>query len=202
MTITTVVFDIGEVLIDWNPRYLYRKIFAEVEEMEYFLASVCDSGWNARQDEGYPWAAALAEKIAQFPKYESQIRAYHARWPEMVRGGVDGSVRVLQRLKDRGTPVYAITNYNQETFALSQTLWPFLTLFDGIVVSGTERMLKPDPRIYRLLLDRYDLSAPSCVFIDDRLENVKGAENVGMSGIHFQDPAQMERDLKSLIGDF
>ncbi len=201
MTIKNIVFDIGEVLIDWNPRYLYRKMFKDEGGMEIFLSSVCDAQWNARQDEGYPWTDAIAEKIASHPEYELYIRAYYDRWPEMVRGGVAGSVEILHRLKSL-MPVYAITNYNAETFALSQKLWPFLTLFDGVIVSGAEKLLKPDPRIYQLLFTRYGLDPSSCVFIDDRMDNIEGAERCGMRGIHFTNPAALEADLKTLIGDF
>ena len=197
--IKNIVFDIGEVLIDWNPRYLYSKIFDDAQEMEYFLSHVCNSEWNLRQDAGYDWDKAIADTTTRFPQYASQIAAYKSRWPEMVAGGVAGSVKVLQQLKAKNWPVYAITNYNHETFALSQELWPFLTLFDGIVVSGSEKICKPDLRIYEIFLDRYDVNAGECLFIDDRLENIKAAQDTGIAGLHFTSAEQMMRDLEKRL---
>lgn len=199
-SVRNIVFDVGEVLIDWNPRYLYSKIFDDPQAMEDFLNNVCTHEWNFRQDAGYCWDKAIAEKATAFPHLAEEIKAYRARWPEMVGGGVQGSVEVLKALKDAGWPLYAITNYHQDTFALSQQLWPFLTLFDGVVVSGEEKICKPDRRIYEILLERYGLEAASCIFIDDRLENIEAAQAIGMTGIHFRNPQQMRQDLESHIG--
>lgn len=196
-----VVFDVGEVLIDWNPRYLYEKMFDDPKDMDFFLSQVCDEDWNARQDKGYPWADAMAEKIAEFPQYEAYIKAYHDRWREMVRGGVEGSVQILKDLKKK-MPVYAITNYNEHCFALSCELWPFLTLFDGVVVSGEEKLLKPEPAIYECLYNRYDLDPKDGVFIDDRMSNIKGGEATGLRGILFENPQQLRRDLVAMMGEF
>ena len=200
--IKNIVFDVGEVLVDWNPRYLYRKIFDDEGEMEQFLENVCTWEWNIRQDSGYPWDKALQEKIAEFPQYEAEILAYKSRWPEMVAGIVQGSADMLLRLKAAGYGIFAITNYNEETFALSQELWPVLAEFEGVIVSGEEKCVKPDPKIYRLLFERYDLNPEECVFIDDRLDNVQGAEKQGMRAIHFKDPVQTKKELVDLIGLF
>lgn len=197
-----IVFDVGEVLIDWNPRYLYRKIFDDEREMEHFLEKICTFEWNIRQDAGYPWDAAIEEKVKEFPDYEQQIRMYKERWLEMVSGGVQGSVDTLYRLKEAGWLLYAITNYNHETFELSKEKWPFLKEFDGAVVSGEEKICKPDPKIYQILLERYQLKGQECIFIDDRAENIKAAEEQGMTGILFESPAQMRDDLIQLIGEF
>jgi 2-haloacid dehalogenase len=197
-----VVFDVGEVLIDWNPRYLYRKIFDDKDRMEFFLTDVCHHDWNTRQDAGYPWDQAIAEKSTAFPEFESEIKAYRARWMEMVRGGVEGSVEVLYRLKKENWPLYAITNYNHETFDLSKQYYPFLNEFDGEIVSGEEKICKPDARIYQLLCERYDLDPKTCIFIDDRQENIDAAQAQGMTGILFENPEQMKTDLTALIGEF
>jgi 2-haloacid dehalogenase len=198
--IKTIVFDVGEVLIDWDPRNLYRKVFDDEQEMEFFLSDVCDYEWNYRQDAGYCWDKAIAEKIAQHPKYEEQIKLYKTRWPEMVKGGVEGSVEVLKKLKEAGWPVFAITNYHHETFALSKELWPFLNLFDGEVVSGEEKLCKPDARIYEICIERFNLVPQQCVFIDDRQENIDGAIKAGMNGILFESSGQMKTDLEKMIG--
>lgn len=198
--ITTVVFDVGEVLINWDPRHLYKKLFDDEQEMEYFLSHICTSEWNYRQDAGYCWDEAVAEKIAQYPEYADYIQSYKTRWSEMVVGGVQGSVEVLMALKAAGCPIYAITNYHQDTFALSKELYPFLKVFDGVVVSGEEKICKPDPRIYQILFDRYGLNPENCVFIDDRAENITAALNAGMAGILFENPAQMKTELAKMVG--
>lgn len=198
--VKNIVFDVGEVLIDWNPRYLYSKIFDDPQAMEDFLNNVCTHEWNYRQDAGYCWDKAIAEKAAAFPHLANEIKAYRARWPEMVGGAVQGSVAVLEALKKQGWPLYAITNYHQDTFALSQQLWPFLTTFDGVVVSGEEKICKPERRIYEILLERYGLNAAECVFIDDCLENIEAAQAIGMTGVLFRNPQQMHQELEALIG--
>lgn len=198
--ITTIVFDVGEVLINWDPRHLYRKVFDDEAEMEHFLANICTHEWNYRQDAGYCWDKAIDEKCDEFPEHAENIKLYKERWPEMVAGGVDGSVEVLLKLKEKGWPIYAITNYHQDTFALSQKLWPFLTAFDGVVVSGEEKICKPEPRIYEILFERYNLTPENCVFIDDRKENIEGAEKAGMTGILFENPHQMKAELEKMIG--
>ncbi len=183
---STVVFDLGGVLIDWDPRYLYRKLFAgDTAAMERFLAEICTPEWNLRQDAGRSWAEGTAELKAQHPAQAALIEAYHLRWPEMLAGPIDGSVAILRELRDAGTPLYALTNWSQETFPVALERYDFLGWFAGIVVSGREGLVKPDPRIYRVLLERHGLRAEECVYIDDNAANVAAARALGMDAIAF-----------------
>lgn len=190
-----VVFDIGNVLVHWEPRALYRKIFATEAEVEWFITNVCNHVWNLEQDRGRSFAEAVREATARFPEHAEAIAAYDLRWHETVLGPIDGSVAILQELQARGTPLYAITNFNQDKFRETLKRFPFLAAFRDIVVSGDERLLKPDAAIYRVLLQRNGLEAASCVFIDDSVKNVKGAEAVGMKAIHFTTPAALRSEL-------
>ena len=193
-----VVFDIGNVLVHWEPRALYRKFFATEDEVEWFLANVCNHDWNLEQDRGRSFADAVIEATARFPEHADAIAAYDLRWHETVLGPIDGSVAILEELKARGTPLYAITNFNQDKFRETVARFPFLRLFRDIVVSGDERVVKPDPAIYRLLMERNGLAAEACVFIDDSLKNVAGAKAVGMKAIHFTGPDALRTELAGL----
>ncbi len=196
---TTVVFDIGQVLIEWDPRHLYREIFEGYEDlMEHFLDNVCTPAWNLEQDRGRPWDEAVGVLTAEYPDCAELIRAYHERWEEMVPGPVPGTPELLLELKERGTPLYSITNFSSEKFALTQKRFDFLTVFDGIVVSGDERLVKPDPAIFRLLLDRYGLSAADCFFIDDSPANVEAARMIGMAAHHFTSADRLRGEMESL----
>lgn len=190
-----VVFDIGNVLVQWEPRALYRKIFATEAEVEWFITNVCNHIWNLEQDRGRSFAEAVREATARFPEHAEAIAAYDLRWHETVLGPIDGTVAILQELQARGTPLYAITNFNQDKFRETLKRFPFLAAFRDIVVSGDERLLKPDAAIYRVLLQRNGLDAASCVFIDDSVKNVEGAEAVGMKAIHFTTPAALRGEL-------
>lgn len=197
--ITTVVFDLGGVLIDWNPRYLYRQLFgADEAGMEHFLAEVCHAGWNERQDAGRSWAEAVDEAVARHPAHESNIRAYHERWSEMLAGPIHGTVAILEEL--RGTPIrlLALTNWSAETFPIAQQRYAFLQWFEGILVSAHEKLAKPDPAIYQLLIKRYQLDAAATLFIDDSLRNVQAAIGVGLQSVQFAGAAVLRRDLVSL----
>ena len=193
-----VVFDIGNVLVHWEPRALYRKIFATEAEVDWFITNVCNSAWNLEQDRGRSFAAAVREATARFPEHAEAIAAYDLRWHETVLGPIDGTVEILEDLRQRGTPLYAITNFNQDKFRETLERFAFLGVFRDIVVSGDERILKPDPAIYRLLLDRNSLAASSCVFIDDSEKNVRGAEAVGMKAIHFTTPDALRTELAGM----
>lgn len=197
LDVDTVVFDVGNVLIRWDPRFLYRKLFDDTAAMERFLAEVCNDAWNLEQDRGRTWAEAIAERVLLFPQHEALIRAYSERWHDMVPGEVEGSVAILERLRDAGVPLYAITNFSTEKFAEAQHRFPFLRRFRDVVVSGEERLLKPDPAIYRVLLDRNGLEAARCLFIDDSEKNVRGAEAVGMRAHHFRDAAGLAAELRA-----
>ncbi len=179
-----VVFDIGNVLITWDPRHLYRTVFEDEAEMEWFLANVCTMAWNLEQDRGRRWADATAELIARHPEWKTHIEAYDERWSDMVPGAIDQNVAVLERLKAMDWPTYGITNFSREKFDVAQTRFPFLTLFDGVVVSADVGLLKPDPAIYELFLARHGLRAEECVFLDDSPANVAAAKNVGMAAVH------------------
>jgi 2-haloacid dehalogenase len=194
----TVVFDIGNVLIQWDPRHLYRRLIPDEAAMERFLAEVCTDAWNLEQDRGRTWAEAVAERTALFPQHEALIRAYSERWHDMVPGEVPGTVALLEALRARGVPLYAITNFSVEKFAEAQARFPALRGFRDVVVSGTERLLKPDPAIYRLLLARNGLEAARCLFIDDSEKNVRGAEAVGMRAHHCRDAPRLEAELRTL----
>jgi 2-haloacid dehalogenase len=193
---TTVVFDVGNVLLRWDPRNLYRRIFADEAEMEWFLSDVCTPHWNLEQDRGRDWDEAVALLTRDFPAHESSIRAFHDRWEETVLGPIDENVALLTRLREAGVPNYCITNFSGDKFVLSQARYPFLAEFDGIIVSGDEQLLKPEPEIYNLLLSRYGLEAGDCVFVDDSKANVEGARAVGMHAIHFVEPMDLAAELR------
>ncbi len=195
-SLTTVVFDVGMVLLDWNPRYLYRHIFADATEMEWFLANVCTTEWNHAQDGGRPWPDAEAEAISRYPAYADQVRAFRARWQEMVPGAVAGSVAILEALAKAGVPLYAITNFAGDTFAESCARFPFFAHFRGILVSGRIGALKPDSAIYQRLATDYDVELTRCLFIDDVPANVTAARAIGMTAVQFTTPEQLAEDLR------
>jgi len=191
-----VVFDIGNVLIHWDPRALYRTIFSSEAEVEWFLANVCSREWNLEQDRGRSFEDAIAEATARHPDHSEAIAAYHHRWHETIVAPIAGTVAILDELKAQGTPLFAITNWHQDKFRETQQRFPFLSnSFRDIVVSGDERLIKPDPAIYRLLLDRNGLEAGDCLFIDDSRKNVAGAEAVGMQAHHFTSPEALRAHL-------
>lgn len=195
---STIVFDIGGVLLDWDPRHLYRKLFDDAAEMEWFLAEICSPEWNEQMDAGLDFAAGVAQLCARFPDHAAFVRAYHERWIEMVPSAIDGTVNILHEVRERGHPVYAITNFNAETLALASGEYPFLNLFDGVIVSSEIRLIKPDPAIFRAFFQTYDKHPHDCVFIDDRLVNIEAAREVGMHGVHFSSPAQLRLDLEAI----
>jgi 2-haloacid dehalogenase len=190
-----VVFDLGGVLIDWDPRHLYRKLIADEVEMERFLAEICTPEWNGRQDAGRTFAEAVAELVARHPAQRPLIEAYHVRWPEMVAGAIDDAVAILEELKTRGHELHALTNWSTETFALTRPRFAFLGWFETILVSAEEGLIKPDPAIFRLLLKRIGRPAGACVFIDDSRKNVDAAAALGFDAIHFRGADALRREL-------
>jgi len=197
--IDTVVFDLGNVLIDWNPRHLYRKLFgADTAGMERFLSEVCHGAWNERQDAGRTWQEAIEEAVARHPDQAELIHAFRHRWEEMLGGPIHDSIALLEDLKQKGVRLLALTNWSRETFPIALQRYEFLGWFDGIVVSGDEGMIKPDPAIYRLLMSRFGIDASRAVFIDDSARNVEGARQVGMHALHFRDAAKLRDDLRAL----
>lgn len=194
-----VVFDLGGVLLDWDPRHLYRKLFPGDEPaMEAFLADVCTPEWNVRQDAGRPFAEAMAELLPKHRDKAHLIEAWRQRFDEMIPGVLEGTVEILSELRARSVPLYALSNWSLETFPAQRSRFAFLEWFDGIVLSGAEGVIKPDRRIFRILLDRYGLAANESVFIDDNPNNARAAAAVGLHGIHFQSSAQLRRELQSL----
>ncbi len=196
---TVVVFDVGQVLIEWDPRHLYRELFDGYEDlMEDFLERVCSPAWNLEQDRGRPWSEAVAQLSEEHPDCAELIRAYDDMWERMVPDAIPGTPEILADLKTRGVPVYAITNFSVDKFELTRKRFDFLNGFDGIIVSGQERVVKPDPAIYRLLMDRYGLEPKHCYFIDDNPDNVEAAKSVGMSAHLFSGAEALRRDLVAL----
>ena len=197
-SITTVVFDLGGVLIDWDPRHLYRQMFSDPEEMEIFLRDVVSPDWNAEQDSGRTWAEATALLLEQHPEQEPMITAYVERWDEMLAGPFEGTVAVLSDARDAGLRVYALTNWSAETFPRARTLFPFLEWFEGIVVSGDEGIRKPDPEIWRRLISRYAIDPTTTVYIDDVPRNVEVATDLGFQAIRFETAEQLRARLVEL----
>lgn len=195
----TVVFDFGNVLIEWDPRHLYRRIFPDSETVDRFLAEVLPPSWNIEQDRGRSFADGIAEAIGRHPEHEEAIRAWDTRWHEMVPGPVAGSVELLEDLHRADVPLFAITNFSAEKYAECLERFPFLrTRFRDTVVSAHERLLKPDPRIYAVLIERNRLDPEQTVFLDDSAANVAAAREVGMHAIHFTGAADARRRLAEL----
>lgn len=193
-----VIFDLGMVLVKWDPRILYRKIFDNEEKVDWFLTNVCNHNWNLEQDRGRTFSEAVKLLVAEHPTYADEISAYDTRWHETIPGAIDGSVDILEALHNKNVPLYAITNWNQDKFRETRLRFPFLNLFRDIVVSGDEKLIKPDAGIYELCLKRNRLVAAECLFIDDSERNVRGAEAVGMKAHLFTTPEKLKAELKAL----
>jgi 2-haloacid dehalogenase len=195
----TVIFDLGGVLIDWNPRYLYRKIFKTEEEITWFFANVCTSEWNDAQDAGRSFEEATEMLVKEFPAHEMAIRAWYGRWQETIGGPLHGTVEILRNLRDnKSHRLYALTNWSAETFPWALDNFEFLHWFEGIVVSGVEKTRKPYPEFYQILFDRYQVDPARTLFIDDNVKNVEGGKNVGLHTVHFSTPEKLDADLKAL----
>ncbi|HEX3412990.1 MAG TPA: HAD family phosphatase [Stellaceae bacterium] len=194
-----VVFDLGGVLIDWDPRHLYRKLFAGDEAaMEHFLATVCTHEWNRCQDAGRSFAEGARLLKAEHPDKTELIDAYHARFDEMLAGPIAGSVDILAELRDRGIPLYGLTNWSAETYPAALQRFEFLRWFRGILVSGEVEVIKPDPRIFALLIQRFAMEPRRTVYIDDVEANAAAARLFGIHAIHFTTPAKLREELAGL----
>lgn len=194
--IKNIVFDLGGVLIDWNPRYLFQKIFLETAPMEDFLSNICTTDWNEKQDAGRSFNEAVNELAAKHPEFQKQIRAYDERWEEMLKGPIAPTVDILKTiLADNRFRVLALTNWSKEKFPIAQKKFDFLARFEGIVVSGHLGMKKPDPRIFAHLCEKYSLIPSETLFIDDVVKNTQAAFKFGMQVIHFQSPEQLQEEL-------
>lgn len=196
--VDAVVFDLGGVLVDWNPRHLYRKIFANEAQMEDFLTRVCNGAWNDAQDRGRPWDEAVRLLQGRFPEFSAEIEAFYLRWPEMLKGDFPETVQILTKLRHEPVRLLALTNWSSETFPFALQRFPFLGWFEGILVSGDEGMAKPDPEIFRLMASRYHLTPARTVFIDDAEKNVKGAHAEGWQTIHFTGAEALLGELQEL----
>lgn len=193
-----VVFDVGNVLIRWDPALLYRELIPDEEKRRWFMQNVCTAAWNIEQDRGRSWEEAVALLTRDHPEWEREVRAYDERWHETVPGIIEESVEILEELKARGEKVYAITNFSREKWAECLIRFPFLGRFDGAVVSAHERLIKPDRAIFETLLSRYALQAQDCVFIDDSAKNIEAAGAVGMQTVHFVEPIDLRARLRGL----
>ena len=195
---TTVVFDLGGVLIDWDPRYAYRQLGGTDEQIEHFLEHVAVAEWNRQMDGGKPFAEAIAARTEAFPEHAEWLEAWWSRWPDMLGGAIDGTVEILAELREKGTPLYALTNWSAETFPIAQERFDFLTWFRGIVVSGEVEKTKPDADIFHHLADDFGIEPAAAVFIDDSRPNVETARRLGFHGVHFTSPADLRRQLAAL----
>jgi 2-haloacid dehalogenase len=191
-----VIWDLGNVLIRWDPRHLYRHHFgADTAAMEWFLSNVCTPSWNEQLDAGLPFAKAVSDLGAIFPQFQPMIALYASHWREMLGDQIEANVSLLRQLKARGVSQYALTNWSAETFPIAQARFDFLSLFDGIVVSGIERLVKPDPAIYQVLLERYNLAPEHTYFIDDVLKNVLAARALQIKAVHFTPTTNLTIDM-------
>ncbi len=198
MTPSTVVFDLGAVLIDWDPRYAYRQLGGTEAEIEHFLDHVAVAEWNRQLDGGRPFADAIAERTRDFPEHADWLEAWWTHWPVMLGGPIEGTVDLLRELDAQGTPLYALTNWSAETFPIARDRFDFLNRFRGIVVSGEVGMTKPDADIYHHLVDAFGLDPAETVFIDDSAANVETARRLGFHGVRFTSPEALRADLARL----
>ena len=195
---TTVVFDLGGVLVDWDPRYMYRQLFDDPDEMESFLAEVATAEWNAHQDAGRPWAEAVELLGAEHPQRRELIEAFHRRWPEMLAGEIPGTVDVLAELRAEGVRLVALSNWSAETFPVARERFDFLAWFEGIVISGDVGVNKPDRQIFEHLMEHFGIEPAEALFIDDSSANVEAAKALGLSAIQFTDAEALRRELVRL----
>jgi 2-haloacid dehalogenase len=197
--INTIIFDLGAVLIDWNPHYVYRSIFTDEEEMKHFLANITTSDWNEEQDAGRSLQEGTEILVKQFPEHETNIRAFYTRWDEMLGDAFWDTVSIFKELKESGKyKIYALTNWSAETFPVALKKFDFLNWFDGIVVSGAEKMRKPAPEFYQILLDRHTVKPEEALFIDDNYRNILAAEKMGIKSIHFTNAEMLKEKLVKL----
>lgn len=201
LNIKNVIFDLGGVLIDWNPDKVYKDVFNnDSEKMIHFYTKICTQDWNENQDAGYPMAKATEERVALFPEYEKEIRMFYGRWDDMLGDQIQGTVDILKELSDDPNyKVVALTNWSHETFPKAIAKFSFLQWFEGILVSGEEKTRKPFPEIYELTLSKFNLKAGESLFIDDNLRNIEAARKFGIHSIHFQSPEQLNKGLGAYI---
>ena len=199
MSLDTIIWDLGGVLVDWSPSYVYDEdYFSDPVDRDYFFGQICTSDWNERQDAGYPLQLATEEKLREFPdpRWRQPILDFYGRWTEMLRGSMPETVSLFDQLRSKERyRFYALTNWSAETFPIAQERFDFLAWFNGILVSGEEGTRKPFPEFYQLLFDRYQIQPARALFIDDNLRNVKAAEAMGLTGIHFTSAADLQKEF-------
>jgi 2-haloacid dehalogenase len=195
--INTIIFDFGGVLIDWNPRYMYRDEFEESSEMEHFLSKVCTDDWNLQQDKGRSLAEGTRILQDRFPEHVVKIKLYYDQWEKMINGDIPQNVSLLRKLKEK-YKLYGLTNWSAETFPIVFKRFPFFKLFDGIVISGEEKLIKPDKKIFEIILERYHLKAKNALFIDDNMNNIQAAKEIGFVTIHVQEKTDLKKELHAL----
>jgi 2-haloacid dehalogenase len=198
MNIKNIIFDFGGVLVDWNPRYLYKSAFNEDEKMEWFLKNICTDEWNVEQDRGRSLADGTQLLLDKHPEYSDLIKMYYEQWEVMLRSDIPETVKLLYQLKPH-YHLYGLTNWSSETFPIAYKRYSFFNEFEGIVVSGDEKRIKPDPKIFELILERYNLKTEETLFIDDNIHNINQANLMGFNTIHFLNPEQLRMDLNILI---
>jgi 2-haloacid dehalogenase len=197
--ITTIIFDYGGVLLEWNPHNVYHRYFpGQPEAIDRFLTEIKFAEWNAQQDKGRPFAEAVESVSAEFPHYAHLISAYYEYWEESITGTIPGSVEILKQLKARKYPLYGLSNWSHETFPIARDKYDFFELFDDMVISGEVKMVKPDPAIFEHALNKFGKRANECVYIDDSLANIQQAQKLGFNAVHFQSPEQLKEDLQRL----
>jgi 2-haloacid dehalogenase len=198
--INTIIFDLGGVLIDWNPKYVYEKIFSSADEMKWFFDNICTPDWNEEQDAGRPLNEATELLVKQFPQHEANIRAYYDRWEEMLGGPIHETVEIFRKLRqNKNNRIFALTNWSAETFPVALQKYDFLHWFDGRVVSGEEKTRKPFPVIYKTLIKRFSINPADAIYTDDNARNLHPAKDLGMHTILFQSPQQFAKEL-GLLG--
>ena len=193
------LFDLGGVFFDWDPDHFYKNVFENIEEREFFLAEVCNDQWNVQQDAGRSIAEAELELIPKFPHYEKEIKMYYKNHRKMIRGVFEESVDILKKLKDKNYECYVLSNWSAETFAGMTDDYPFLKLFDGLLISGEDKLIKPDHAIYQLARDRFNLNPEETVFIDDKRENIEAAKGLDFKTIHLTDPKNIEKEINQFL---
>ena len=193
------LFDLGGVFFDWDPNHFYKNIFENIEEREFFLAEVCNDQWNVQQDAGRSIAEAELELIPKFPHYSKEIKMYYKNHRKMIGGVFEESVDILKKLKDKNYDCYVLSNWSAETFEGMTDDYPFLKLFDGLLISGEDKLIKPDHAIYQLARDRFNLNPEETVFIDDKLENIQAAQEMNFKTIHLTNPNIIETEIKKFL---
>ena len=197
--IKNIIFDFGKVLVDWDPHHLYDSYFGDVDSAEWFLKNICTMDWNVQMDAGKPFQQGIEEKITEHPKWEREIRLYWERWIDMMGETIPNMYDWILQLKQEGYAIYGLTNWSIETFPLVKDKYAIFKLMDGIVMSGEEKVIKPDLKIYHILLNRYQLIPEECVFFDDNINNVTAARNIGIHAIQFQSMEQAKESLSLIM---